>query len=223
MSGGEVCLPCLLYYMCLWPSVNHSSWAVLLLYGYSKSTCNSSGENGYAKLFNTPLNLLGQSQLVLLHIFYPLDLLSLSWSLLPHCLRKCKFFFSVMDGVLPVFFFFPPDSFTLLDTVATLWDCLVALLDLPFRSLSCFSLSLISEPTSTHCPFCHYDSHLRWMYVDSIPQILQDILLHTLHATLCLCRCKMHHPQCLNYVYHWNLSAMCSCYRSMLSTNHKNT
>lgn len=107
MSGGEACLPCLLYYMCLCPSVNHSSWAVLPLNGYSKSTCNSSGENGYAKLFNTPLNLLGQSQLVLLHIFYPLDLLSLSWSLLPHCVKKmliflqcngqgaaCRFFFS---------------------------------------------------------------------------------------------------------------------------------
>lgn len=70
-------LMCLL--LLLLPSDNHSSWAFLLFDGHSKSACYSSLENEYAKLFNTPLNQLRQSRLVLHHIFYPLDLLSLSW------------------------------------------------------------------------------------------------------------------------------------------------
>lgn len=157
--------------MCLFPSVNHSSWAVLLLNGHSKSACYSSGENGYAKVFNTPLNQLRQSQLVLRHIFLfffflPLLTCFLCHDLrLPHCGEKCSFFFSLMDRVdiLQPFSFRPSWQLHAVGhsrglsgsngIARSLYP------DLPLRSLSCFSNALISELTSTHCHTSCYDSH----------------------------------------------------------------
>lgn len=122
-QNEEAYLHCLLYSMCLFPLVNHSSWAVLLLNGHSKSACYSSRENGNAKLFNTPLNQLRQSQLVLCHIFYPPDLFSLSWPPFTSLWKEMQIFLSVMYRVnilQPVFFSpsVPADSFTVAVTVA---------------------------------------------------------------------------------------------------------
>lgn len=192
--GSLLALSLIFYCMCLCPSVNHSSWAVLLLNGYSKSTRNSSGENGYAKLFNTSLNLLGQSQLVLPHISYPLDLLSLSWSLLPHCAKKMLIFLHC-NGQGAACRFFSPDRFTR-------WSQLQ-----PF-AIACWLYPIF---LSGHFPFSpfHWSLNQRaltallvttiptstlWLCADSVPDILQHILLHALHTTQCLCSCKMHHP-----------------------------
>lgn len=126
-----------------------------------------------AMLSFSPLNQLRQSQLVLRHIFYPSDLLSLSWPPFTSLWKEMQIFLrcngqgehSAVCRILFFFFFsFCPRwqlhavghsrSLPGSNGIARrLYP------DLPLRSLSCFSNPLISELTSTHCPPSCYDSH----------------------------------------------------------------
>lgn len=210
----EACLVCVVFPLCLFPPVDHSLWAVLLLNGHSKSTCNLSVENGYTKLFNTPLNLLGQSQLVLHHIFYSPDLLCLSWRLLLHCVKKTLSFLELCLSCIS----FPSDSFTLLLTVVAPEDCVVASAP-PF-----FQVTFLILQSSDHWANKHSLAFLsswfplqpcgwKWTgfpkgkrYWDTwLNSCYCRVLLHTEHATRCLCSHTTHCSNSLR-VFHPCLS-----------------